>query len=52
MFFSVFFYASFARKEDSYKYKSPTTFTLYRYKRSSRMGVSFWDENPDKLIQK
>ena len=32
MFFSIFFYASFAPKEDSYKYRSPTAFTLYRYK--------------------
>ena len=32
MSFSVFFYASLAPKEDSYRYKSRTAFILYRYK--------------------
>ena len=52
MSFSVFFYASRAPKEDSYRYECHTVFTLYRYERSSRMSVSFWNENPNKLIQK
>ena len=30
MCFPVFFYASLAPKEDSYKYESRTAFTLYR----------------------
>ena len=52
MSFSVFFYPSFAPKEDSFKYESLTVFTLNRYKRSSRMSVSFCNENPNKLTQK
>ena len=52
MSFSVFLYASLAPKEDSYRFKCRTAFTLYRYKRSSRMSVSLWNENPNKLIQK
>ena len=52
MSFSVFFYPSLAPKEDSYKYESLTVFTLNRYKRSSRMSVSFCNENPNKLTQK
>ena len=52
MSFSVFFYASLALKEDSYRRKCSTAFTLFRYKRSSGMSVSFWNGNPNKLIQK
>ena len=52
MSFSVFFYGSLAPKEDSYKYESRASFTLYRKKRSSRMSVSFCDENPNKLSEK
>ena len=47
-----FFYASLAPKEDSYRYECRTAFTLHRYKRSSRISVSFWNENLNKLIQK
>ena len=48
MSFSVFFYAYLAPKEYLYGYKSRTVFILYRYK----ISVSFWNENPNKLIQK
>ena len=44
---SIFFYASLVLKR-IYR----TAITLYRYKKSSRMSVSFWNENPNKLIQK
>ena len=49
MSFSVFFNASLAPTEDSYKYKSRAAFTLHRQKRSSRMSVSFCNENPNKF---
>ena len=39
-------------KEDSNKYESRAAFTLYRKKRSSKMSVSFCNENPNKLSQK
>ena len=52
MSFSVFFNVSLAPTEDSYKYKSHAAFTLHRQKRSSRMSVSFCNENPNKLTQK
>ena len=50
--FPVFFYASLAPEEESYRYGCRTTLKLYRYKRTSRMSVSFWNENLNKLIQK
>lgn len=34
------------------RYDCRIAFTLFRYKRSSRMNVSYWNENPNKLIQK
>ena len=50
--FTSFFYASLAPTEDSYRYECRTAFTLHRYKRSSRISVSFWNENLNKLIHK
>ena len=38
MSFSVFFCASLAPKEYSYRYECRTAFTLYRYKKSSRIS--------------
>ena len=35
-----------------YRYECRTAFTLHRYKRSSRISVSFWNENLNKLIHK
>ena len=52
MSFSVFFYAFLAPKEGSYQYESRTAFTVNRWKRSSRMSLSFYNEKPKKLTQK
>ena len=52
MSFSVFFYASLAPKEDSYRYKNRTALPYRLHYTGTKMSVSFWNENPNKLIQK
>ena len=52
MSFSVFFNASLAPTEDSYKYESRAAFILHRWERSSGMSVLSCNENPNKLTQK
>ena len=49
---NIFVRHTFFMSKSSIKTKTVLTTTQYRHKRSSRMSVSFWNENPHKFIQK